>query len=596
MCACHLGVSSTPSTPENLEDYYQYLDMEERQVDPDDVYAQLAQKEKDLFLAAEIGQSLLEKNKELQRKNEHYESIHKDLQLKIDDLEQERYRLRLRLESAEGEYENTIKDLQTDIEILRKKLGAEQQNTKLKEDDKTNIVKELRAQNERLTDQLKKSLNAEESLNTQLTGLRLQVSSRRSSIQSHVSELTVLREEITILTERVRELDRRIKQLSEERDAAVCNCEEAQDRIMMLERQKMEQDQQIRSHERELIELRETNSDLQEKLEELSLHASSTSGGHYNNGSNNNSLFNELEMSNCFSEDMELGRPQSGMSGMKLGGAYPMSPSPGLSLDDDDDDIEYDDDYIHIEQAPPSGENNHQTFQLEVFEVYQQIKDMFQQLKQQQDTNIDQSPEQKIFAEFEKGSLSNLLLELHSLMDEMAKRQANAEKVNILEEELTCTQSQVRSLHMVVTEKDDELKKKSHDLMELTQKITIQELQIEQQKQSNITLEKDKSHDEMQVDKEDIVSLARLERDEAITKRNSMEVELANAKLDLAKLDQQLLESIQQKIELSQQLEQCQLDMQELLQRQISKRVVTELEADDKLPPKTERKKKHFWH
>ncbi|XP_074642480.1 BICD family-like cargo adapter 1 isoform X4 [Tubulanus polymorphus] len=556
MCACHLGVSSTPSTPENLEDYYQYLDMEERQVDPDDVYAQLAQKEKDLFLAAEIGQSLLEKNKELQRKNEHYESIHKDLQLKIDDLEQERYRLRLRLESAEGEYENTIKDLQTDIEILRKKLGAEQQNTKLKEDDKTNIVKELRAQNERLTDQLKKSLNAEESLNTQLTGLRLQVSSRRSSIQSHVSELTVLREEITILTERVRELDRRIKQLSEERDAAVCNCEEAQDRIMMLERQKMEQDQQIRSHERELIELRETNSDLQEKLEELSLHASSTSGGHYNNGSNNNSLFNELEMSNCFSEDMELGRPQ--------------------------------------------------TFQLEVFEVYQQIKDMFQQLKQQQDTNIDQSPEQKIFAEFEKGSLSNLLLELHSLMDEMAKRQANAEsipevnhlqeKVNILEEELTCTQSQVRSLHMVVTEKDDELKKKSHDLMELTQKITIQELQIEQQKQSNITLEKDKSHDEMQVDKEDIVSLARLERDEAITKRNSMEVELANAKLDLAKLDQQLLESIQQKIELSQQLEQCQLDMQELLQRQISKRVVTELEADDKLPPKTERKKKHFWH
>ena len=36
----------------------------------DDVYAQLAQKEQDLILAAEIGKSLLEKNEELQKKNE----------------------------------------------------------------------------------------------------------------------------------------------------------------------------------------------------------------------------------------------------------------------------------------------------------------------------------------------------------------------------------------------------------------------------------------------------------------------------------------------------------------------------------------------
>ncbi|KAF4517255.1 hypothetical protein B566_EDAN011640 [Ephemera danica] len=36
----------------------------------DDVYAQLAQKEKDLILAAELGKALLERNQELTRQNE----------------------------------------------------------------------------------------------------------------------------------------------------------------------------------------------------------------------------------------------------------------------------------------------------------------------------------------------------------------------------------------------------------------------------------------------------------------------------------------------------------------------------------------------
>ena len=42
---------------------------------------------------------------------------------------------------------------------------------------------------------------------------------------------------------------------------------------------------------------------------------------------------------------------------------------------------------------------------------------------------------------------------------------------------------------------------------------------------------------------------------------NSMEIELAKARLDLMKLDSQLMEAIQQKIQLSQQLEQWQVWM-----------------------------------
>lgn len=56
----------------DLEDYI--FDVESRSLeptaDPEDVYGQLQQKEKDLILAAELGKVLLEKNEELSRQNE----------------------------------------------------------------------------------------------------------------------------------------------------------------------------------------------------------------------------------------------------------------------------------------------------------------------------------------------------------------------------------------------------------------------------------------------------------------------------------------------------------------------------------------------
>ncbi|KAF6214429.1 hypothetical protein GE061_009172 [Apolygus lucorum] len=56
----------------DLDDYI--LDVESRSLepsaDPEDIYAQLQQKDKDLILAAELGKALLEKNEELSRANE----------------------------------------------------------------------------------------------------------------------------------------------------------------------------------------------------------------------------------------------------------------------------------------------------------------------------------------------------------------------------------------------------------------------------------------------------------------------------------------------------------------------------------------------
>ena len=74
---------ASPIQGSPLDDYYpsilidmdtpnlgRYNDSNAENEDPNDLYAQLAQKEQDLILAAEIGKSLLEKNEELTKASE----------------------------------------------------------------------------------------------------------------------------------------------------------------------------------------------------------------------------------------------------------------------------------------------------------------------------------------------------------------------------------------------------------------------------------------------------------------------------------------------------------------------------------------------
>ncbi|KAH6934382.1 hypothetical protein HPB50_023889 [Hyalomma asiaticum] len=68
------GASHSPMLGE-LEDYLHEIRGREvapddDEAEPGDVYSQLAQKEKDLLLAAEIGKELLERNSDLSRQNE----------------------------------------------------------------------------------------------------------------------------------------------------------------------------------------------------------------------------------------------------------------------------------------------------------------------------------------------------------------------------------------------------------------------------------------------------------------------------------------------------------------------------------------------
>ncbi len=73
--------------------------------------------------------------------------------------------------------------------------------------------------------------------------------------------------------------------------------------------------------------------------------------------------------------------------------------------------------------------------------------------------------------------------------------------------------------------------------------------------------------------KEDLIRKAWEVRDAAVKRKNSAEIDLAKERIAVMQINSQLLEAIQQKVELSQQLEQWQVDMELLLGEQMKERL-----------------------
>lgn len=79
--------------------------------------------------------------------------------------------------------------------------------------------------------------------------------------------------------------------------------------------------------------------------------------------------------------------------------------------------------------------------------------------------------------------------------------------------------------------------------------------------------------DNCEASKDVLIKKAWEVRDAAVKRKNNTEIQLARTRIDLMQVNSQLLEAIQQKVELSQQLDQWQVDMHELLEDQMVKKM-----------------------
>ncbi|XP_031193447.1 BICD family-like cargo adapter 1 isoform X2 [Mastomys coucha] len=477
----------------------------------------IRQKEKDLVLAARLGKALLERNQDMSRQ---YEQMHKELTDKLEHLEQEKHELRRRFENREGEWEGRVSELETDVKQLQDELERQQVHLREADREKTRAVQELSEQNQRLLDQLSRASEVERQLSMQVHALREDFREKNSSTNQHIIRLESLQAEIKMLSDRKRELEHRLSATLEENDLLQGTVEELQDRVLILERQGHDKDLQLHQSQLELQEVRLSYRQLQGKVEELTEERSLQSSA-----ATSTSLLSEIEQS-MEAEELEQEREQ---------------------------------------------------LRLQLWEAYCQVRYLCSHLRGNDsadsavstDSSMDESSETSSAKDVPAGSLRTALNDLkrliQSIVDGMEPTGTRRMDDESLEEQIRQTSEDSRALRELMEGERGKLRQSLEELQQLHSQVTLLSVEMtalkEERDRLRVTSEDKEPKEQLQK--------AIRDRDEAIAKKNAVELELAKCKMDMMSLNSQLLDAIQQKLNLSQQLEAWQDDMHRVIDRQL---------------------------
>jgi apsB, putative len=118
---------------------------------------------------------------------------------------------------------------------------------------------------------------------------------------------------------------------------------------------------------------------------------------------------------------------------------------------------------------------------------------------------------------------------------------------------------ELEKLKKEAAEKEEEIKRKNEEVMNLTTKVAILETELSAAKEERDNLKESVNLDGM--GKDEIVKRAWELRDQAVARKNTVEIELAKTRIECMHVNSQLMEAIQQKITLSEQIDQWQVSI-----------------------------------
>lgn len=507
-----------------LEDMISDLQARRHSLDHEDVVQDpselLKQRERDLVLAAELGKALLERNQELTKQAE---ALAEEYSTKLESLEQERHLLRRKLEEARDDSEARALELQGDVETLRSQLEEQNERARRAERDQATLVAELTAQNTRLADQLREAARQEEQLLTEMKILREKCALRSTTLQDHVSSLEILRDEVQLVSAQRTELERRSLELREERARAIAALEEAEERAAALERLSHEAEHRARIAEQE-------RDELSSALAAIEVERRARSGSIQKPP---RSLQAEMECEE--SNSLEEQEDRSLKTEVARATKRLRELCAHLRRGEDDSGLQSDCDESMLVINLNNSESEVNT------------------------NERDAHPSPTNYP----GALLELVEEVYNLA--LSGRGAPGElglavELHRVREELELSREQCRI-------QEDELKRRGDTILELTSKLSVCEAELRGVKEERDRARCDIEHSELT--KDEIVAKAYKVRDQAVARQNRVEVELARTRIDILQADSQLKEAIKQKVELSQQLEQWQMDVQMLLDEHV---------------------------
>ncbi|MBN3322114.1 BICL1 protein, partial [Atractosteus spatula] len=435
--------------------------------------------------------------------------MHKELTEKLEYLEQEKHELRRRLERREGEWEGRVAELEADVRQLQAEVERQQAQLREADREKSRAVQELSEQNQRLLEQLSR-VRKPDTLPVHSSLSRFRFSRVQGSVPLCLRPSV---RQIKMLSERKRELERRVGAILEENEALQGTADELQERALMLERQCHDKDAQLRQTQMELQEVRLSHRQLSLRLEELSEERSLQGLG-----SHHASLLSEIEQS-MEQEELEQER----------------------------------------EQVPA---------QLQLWEAYCQVRSLCSHLRGNDitdsalstDSSMDESSETSRI-----GASAPSLSGDPSLSTPVCMQGSRRSDEEALEEQVKKLGEELRAQRELYEGEQSKAHASQEEALQLHSQVTLLSVEMAALKEERDRLQ---AMAEVKEPSEQLQKAIR-DRDEAIAKKNAMEMELAKCKIDIMSLNSQLLDAIQQKLNLSQQLEAWQDDMHRVIDQQL---------------------------
>eukprot|EP00092_Neocalanus_flemingeri_P002948 GFUD01003153.1.p1 GENE.GFUD01003153.1~~GFUD01003153.1.p1 ORF type:complete len:587 (+),score=243.74 GFUD01003153.1:263-2023(+) len=532
---------------------YKFEDQPQREDECiDDLNKLLDTQEDDLILAGELGKALLDKNEEISQQRE---TIVVEYSQKLEVLEQEKYLLRRQLEVLEDEYQQQVQDLKADIHSVKR--GLEKQARKRRNYDKqsSDTISQMTEENQRLTMQVKQSGEKEKKLVSHKISVNTQFVVKKTSMQEHFNNMEGLNKKISEIVLAKVTLEKQIIILKKEIDNMTCSVEHSANKIRQMERKTKTQENTLRNCEKDCEKLRSANDYLLGRLEKTP----GAEGSEINEPTN---LLLEIECSVPDYEEINDHKDKE-------------------VIDEhfEEIDMESDEEICEVDTELEDLGN-------EVFSVYQQARNMWATLRrgkvgrdltQSMQTSFGSSGSSEDVQSVKAAQLLNLLVELQTLLVNMVTNKCGPETGTCqelkmeLEIELHQTKESIEQGELRLKQVELESKKELDKLQELKCKLSLVSTCLSAAEEETEICKTDLQN--LTLSKEMMIKSAWKTRDEAVEVKNTAEVELAKNRIEKMQVSSQLMEAVQQKVSLSQELEEMEVNMQTFLQDQVKNKL-----------------------
>jgi len=165
------------------------------------------------------------------------------------------------------------------------------------------------------------------------------------------------------------------------------------------------------------------------------------------------------------------------------------------------------------------------------------------------------------------------LQELRGLVHDLLRKEAKAEVNDRLRLEVQlhkATEAKEKGERRA-KQMEEEARRRDEEILDLKSRLSVTETKLTAAEEERDVLRADLA--DSSAGRDEVIKRAWEVRDAAVKRKNNTQIELAKSRIDVMQINSQLLEAIQQKVELSQQLDQWQADMEELLEEQMVKKM-----------------------